>query len=57
LLSKPEIDADTTAPHNVIFEQLEGKSKLLNNHNNKVSGLCVMDHTERKYKEFEAENY
>jgi len=53
MLSKPELDAEATARLKVIFEQLEGKSKLLTNLESKVLGLCVMDDIEREIEESE----
>jgi len=43
LLSKPELDAEVKARLKVIYEQLDGKSKLLGNLDSEVLGLCVMD--------------
>jgi len=43
MLSKPKLDAEAKARLKVIFEQLEGKSKLLTNLDSKVLGLCVRE--------------
>ena len=47
LLSKSELDTEATARLRVIFEQLEGKSKLLSNLDSEVLSLCGMDNIER----------
>ena len=53
LLSKPELDTEATARLKVIFEQLEGKSKLLTNLDSEVLGLCLMDDIEKEIDESE----
>ena len=54
LLSKSELDTEATARLRVIFEQLEGKSKLLLNLDSDVLSLCGMDNIERETDESEA---
>jgi len=53
LLSKSELDAEAKARLRVIFEQLEGKSKLLSNLDSEVLSLCGMDDIEREIDESE----